>query len=86
MNFLFFIKENGSTPCTLYVKNPDFDVNAVIQRLEEIIEILRKREFNISLQDAEIGSLNVHVIIPNRCFVTKEVLHKAIQSFLQHFF
>ncbi|VDI00796.1 Hypothetical predicted protein [Mytilus galloprovincialis] len=80
------IRGDRSTSCTLYLKDPDFDVNDIIKRLDEIKEIMRKESYDISLDGAEIGSLILHVKILDRCFYTKKVLHKAIQSFVQQFF
>ncbi|VDH90897.1 Hypothetical predicted protein [Mytilus galloprovincialis] len=74
------------TRCTLYVKDTNFDVNAVIQKLEDIKDALRKGSFDISLEDAEIGSLILHLKIHDKCFTSTELLHQTIHSFLQQFF
>lgn len=86
MLFRNFIKDDSSTACTLYVKDPDFDVNAIIRMLDKIKDNLYKGLYGISLEGAEIGSLNLHVIIHNGCFNTTKILHKSVQSFLQQFF
>lgn len=81
-----FVKDDRLFPCTIYTNNPNFDVNTVIQMLDDLKEILQKEAFDIVLEDIKEGSLNLHVTIPGRYFVTKESLHTAIQSFLCAFF
>lgn len=66
----------------MYLKDPDFDVNSVIEILDSAKEYLCKETSAISYKHAINGSLNLHISIPEKCFVTKEVLHKAIQHFL----
>lgn len=40
----------------------------------------------MSLEDATNGSLKLHLTIQDKCFLTKKILHKTIQSFLHEFF
>lgn len=68
------------------MKDPDFDETSVIQMLDAIKEKILTKGYGISLEDAEIGSLNIHVSILDKCFLTKEILHQSVQSFLYEFF
>lgn len=68
------------------MRDPDFDVNAVIHTLDVIQEHLRRGNFDMSLEDAVNGSLMLYVTIYNTCFMTKEILHKTVQNFLHAFF
>ncbi|VDI32253.1 Hypothetical predicted protein [Mytilus galloprovincialis] len=78
--------DGESTRCTLYLKDPNFDVNVLIQKLEDIKEALRNGSYYIKLENAETGSLILHLTINNGCFKTKELLHKTLHSFLHQFF
>ncbi|VDI07446.1 Hypothetical predicted protein [Mytilus galloprovincialis] len=72
--------------CTIYLRGPSIDVNAVIQNIDAIKEIIDKGDYAIILESAERGSLKLHITIYDKSFMTKEILHKSIQSFLHEFF
>lgn len=77
----------GESQCSIYIRDQNLDVNAVIQKLDHIKKTLEKGSYNdIKLDGAESGSLILHISIPNRCFVTKETLLDSLQSFLHQFF
>ncbi|VDI08318.1 Hypothetical predicted protein [Mytilus galloprovincialis] len=78
--------DESSSACTMFLKNPNFDVDIAIEMLEAAKKNLCKEKDVISYTDAENGSLNLYISIPDRCFVTKEVLHKAIRHFLHDIF
>lgn len=84
--FAYLFSSDGKQ-CSIYIRDESLDVYAVIQKLDYIKKTLEKGPYNvIKLDGAEIGSLILHISIPNRCFVTKETLHDSLQSFLHHFF
>ncbi|VDI64525.1 Hypothetical predicted protein, partial [Mytilus galloprovincialis] len=72
--------------CTIYLRDPDIDVNDIIQKIDEIKEMIRRGDCAIALEGASIGSLKLHVTIHNKSFRTKEKLHTDIHLFLHEFF
>lgn len=70
----------------MFLKNPNFDVDDAIEILDAAKKDLCKERDAISYTDAENGSLNLYISIPDRCFVTKEVLHKTIRQFVHDIF
>lgn len=86
VTFPIFVSGGRTIACTLYLRDPDFDVDDVIKTLDAIKDHLSKGNFDMSLEDAGSGSLILYVTIHDTCFMTKEILHKTVQSFLHSFF
>ncbi|CAC5426174.1 NME8 [Mytilus coruscus] len=73
-----------SSSCTIFLRDLDFDDEAVMQ-------IKKKTLGNICTEDIKLigieqGSLILHVRIPDWCFMTTEILHERIHTFLHQFF
>ncbi|VDI71201.1 Hypothetical predicted protein [Mytilus galloprovincialis] len=79
-----------SSACIIYLRDSNIDVNAVLQKIDDIKESIRTGNYQmkdcIELTDIKLGSLILHVTIPLKCFITKEILQKSFQTFLCQFF
>ena len=80
------LQATDSTRCSIYIRDPNIDVPAIIEMLEQILNKVNEGDCQIKLVKAESGSLVLHVEINNLCFITKDSLHKAIAEFLRRVF
>ena len=62
------------------------NVTTVIEQLEQAKKRINEGAYDVILLNAKRGSLVLHVEIHNRCFITKDSLHKAIAEFLRRVF
>ncbi|CAG2249597.1 NME8 [Mytilus edulis] len=73
-----------SCSCTIILRDLGIFNEAVLSIKNVIMENIRTED--IKLIDIEHGSLILHVTIPNWCFMTKDILHERIYTFLDQFF
>ncbi|XP_052064162.1 uncharacterized protein LOC127704251 isoform X2 [Mytilus californianus] len=76
----------NSTRYSIYTRDANMDVPAVIKRLDEIKQKLNDGSSEVKLLGGEIGSLILDITISNASFSTKKILHDVLDLFLQQLF